>query len=384
VQVGVAVKTRGGAEVEPCIETAIHCNSERATYSGTMRSVQTNERGVMNRSAGVTVVAVFAVIGSTLMLLVGVLTSAAMLLGPHLPTQTPGVSPQFFTVMAIMSLAMYGGMGAWGIATSIGLFRLKNWARISTIVFSVLLILTMGMGGLIAIFMPMPPPAATTGSESAAAGVRLVMGAISATLVAIGVWWVVFLTRANVVRQFTATAIFPTPTGGALPATLPTTSVAQGPKPPLRVTVLAWLVLVGSAFLALCTYFSVPAIFFTKIFMGSAAKLYFGAFAIVALYVGIGLLRLDPMARLVAIGYFLFSFLNAAVFYLAPGADARIRSLMTSSQALFAMPGYTDPYQNLGPRFLVVPGMIGLLIGVGIPLFILLSTRAAFERGNEI
>jgi len=337
----------------------------------------------MKRSAGVTVIAVLSLIGSAFTLLMGILTATVMLAGPRVGAQTPEISPQFFTVMAIVCLLMYGGLGGWGIATSIGLFRLRNWARISIIVFSVLLILTFVMMGLIAMVMPLPPnPAGTHAVESAMQGARIAMGIFAALIVALGAWWTIFFTRPRVARQFGVSAAPPPPPPEAASPTLPNANIAPSPRRPVGVTVIAWLILVGSVFMILGMFLPIPTVFFTKVITGLAAKLYFAVFAVIALYAGIGLLRLDRTARLVGIGYFLFGFLNAAVFYLAPGAEARMKSLMATWQAIFPLPSYGDPYQTLGPRFFILPGLIGLLIGVGIPLYILLTARSAFERGS--
>lgn len=113
----------------------------------------------MNRSVGVTVIAVLALLGSGLALLMGILMLVVMGVAP-VPTQ-PGfpASPAFFRVMLLAASLVYVLPAIWGILTGIGLFQLKNWARISTIVFSVLLTLMGGFSALTALliqFLPVP------------------------------------------------------------------------------------------------------------------------------------------------------------------------------------------------------------------------------------
>ena len=111
-------------------------------------------------------------------------------------------SPQFFKVMMFGAALMYMLPAAWGIATSIGLFRLKEWARISMIVFSVLLILMTAFGGLMALVMPMPPTPNQADVPNVATAVRIVMAVFAGTLMSVGIWWLVFFTRPNVKEQF--------------------------------------------------------------------------------------------------------------------------------------------------------------------------------------
>jgi hypothetical protein len=62
---------------------------------------------------------------------------------------------------------------------------------------------------------------------------------------------------------------------------------------------------------------------------------YLGAAALM-IYVGVGLLRLSPYARLIGIGYFSFAVANAAVFYFAPGGHDRIIKIVDFQRSLFS------------------------------------------------
>jgi hypothetical protein len=269
----------------------------------------------MKRSAGVTVVAVLSLLGSVFTLLMGIIVAFAMAFAPRVSPKEFPASPAFFKMMLFMGILMYVAPAIWGICTSIGLFRLKNWARLSIIVFSVLLILTFGFGGLISLLVPFPSTPDQPIDASVVAGVRIFMGVFSAALVALGIWWVVFFTRARVVSQFVPASPVPDAVQ-ALPFAVGATPRASGR--PLSITILAWFVLVGCMFIPVSLLLHAPAVLFTKLLTGPSAVVYFLAFAAVALYVGIGLLRLKPAARIVGIAYFMFAFVNTTVFYLAP------------------------------------------------------------------
>src|SRR5215472_18074603 len=96
----------------------------------------------MNRSVGVTVIAIVVLIGSALVLGVGALAIIGVVAGSTgpPPNNFPG-SPMFFRTFILMVPLIYILPAIWGIVTGVGLLQLKNWGRISIIVFSVLLLL---------------------------------------------------------------------------------------------------------------------------------------------------------------------------------------------------------------------------------------------------
>lgn len=88
-------------------------------------------------------------------------------------------------------------MGAWGLATAIGLFRAWRWARISMLVFSSLLS-AVGILGLVAyLFMP-------NGDVSGLSLLLLKTFVFSQFLipVVLGVWWLICFTKSDVKAHF--------------------------------------------------------------------------------------------------------------------------------------------------------------------------------------
>ncbi len=163
----------------------------------------------MNRSIGVTFIGVLSLIGSVLMLGMAVMMVAIAVFSPRTDTNIP---PGVFLILMVVCSIFYAMLAAWGISTSIGLFRLKNWARISIIIFSVLLTLMSTISGLMALTIPLPPTAGTPVDPNAMLIFRMVMGIFWAVQMGIGIWWLVFFTRAKVKAQFVPPA---------LPKTLP-------------------------------------------------------------------------------------------------------------------------------------------------------------------
>jgi len=341
----------------------------------------------MKRSIGVTVIAMLSFIGSVLTFAMGVLVLAAMVLAPapH-SNQFPG-SPMFFRIILVFAALIYLLPAVWGMVTSIGLWRLKNWARISIIVFSVLLSATGGFAGLISFVVPFPALPNRGVDPTVLSSIRIAMGAFWLTLLGIGIWWLVFFNRPKVKAQFVKPAS-ETADAYTLQTVQPpqyTTAMPLAPGAvarPLSITILAWLLLAGGLLIPLCLFLRTPAILFTKLLTGRPATAFFLSFAVMQLCIGIGLLRLKPAARTAAITYFVFGAVNTAVFYLAPGGRARGLVLMESQQSMFP---WMRPFQNQ-PQFLFDPtpmfviGAVAGVLGAAIPIYFLITRKLAFEK----
>jgi len=98
-------------------------------------------------------------------------------------------------------------------------------------------------------------------------------------------------------------------------------------------------------------------------------------------FIGIGLLRINPYARLVGIGYFVFAILNSAVFFFAPGGRARLARMIELQHSLF--PGLQGAPPQMDPMpFILVGGVIGFLAAL-VPLYFLIAKKHAFETPVE-
>jgi hypothetical protein len=340
----------------------------------------------MNRSAVVTASAVLSLIGSVLMLLVGVLMAAAMFFAPPPETSEFPVSPVFFKAIFLILSLMFLLPAIWGIISSIGLFLLKNWARISMIVFSVLLILVSGSQLLGALIISLPFGAKyPIDDNSMMVVMRIVMAAFATVHLGIGIWWLAYFTRPKVVQQFKRAPLM-----AAAETSLPMTQqiqVSAAPatlmsvnKRPVSVTVIAWFMLAGCLFMPLNFVLHPPAILATKILTGWPAMLVYLIYIAAALYCGVGLLRLKPAARLATIGYFIVGAVNQTIFYFAPGGGDRIRALMDWQQSMFSwIPAWQDqPFLHFDPTpFLIMGTLFGLIL-LAVPLYFLITRKEAF------
>lgn len=333
----------------------------------------------MKRSAGVTVIALLSMIGSILVLLIGILLIVVMALFPPPPSNNQ-IPASFFKVLMLFGALIYIGPSIWGILTSVGLFRLRKWARISIIVFSILLVLMAVPSGLISFLIPTPEV------KNAAPGFlpvfRIVMAGFWLMLAAIGTWWLIFFTRSGVKAQFEPSAVLPPPQ--AIPGAIPVPVVPalpDKPRLPVSFTVIACLLLLGALFMPIAFFMHTPGIILTRIVTGWPAWVYYIAITLVSLYVGVGLLRLWPSARKVGVVYSILLLINSGVFYLAPGGVGRMKSLIESQSTIVPWMRLTQSQPNLqldmAPA-MIVGGITGLLI-ISAQIYFLITGKEAFE-----
>ena len=339
----------------------------------------------MKRSIGVTIIAVLSLIGSILMVGMGLMMIAVAVFAPKTDANLP---PAFMAAMMGAISIFYFLLAAWGISSSIGLFRLKNWARISTIVFSVLLAL-IGLFSLpMAFILPLIAANGQSVDTTAMFVVRIAMGLFWGVQLGIGIWWLVFLTRAKVKAQFVpATTTLPQ---AQIEYQAPAAQPISTQKPsgrPVSITVIACLLLAGCLFIPVNLIMRTPAIFFTKMVFGWPAALIFLTFAAIQLYVGVGLWRLRPTARLAGLVYFAFAAANSGVFFLAPGAGTRMAALrewQKSFSPFGHLPSLPQPQFNLdfAPFYtvLAVVGGVCGIAGMAMQIYFLITRKAAFKR----
>src|ERR1700678_1432915 len=149
----------------------------------------------MRRPAAVTMTAVAVFIGSGLALLSGALMISACAVLP-VAESTPAFTRGAGLIMSIFML----GLAACGIATGISLLEVREWARISVIVFSGLLLVMAVPGLLMMLVMPLPiPPASaippgdsTIPLEHLMTAVRVGMAIFYGLLALLGGWWLYF------------------------------------------------------------------------------------------------------------------------------------------------------------------------------------------------
>jgi hypothetical protein len=272
----------------------------------------------MKRSAGVTATAVIAFLGSAVLLLIAVLSLLGMASLPDREGQAHLIKLSVWFVVALE----FGG-SVLGIATGAGLLQLRNWARISILIFAGLL-LFMGIPGLLMIpFMPMQQPADVPGNFLLS--LRIFMGAFFGLLGALGVWWVVYFNKKSVRGEFLGTVA-----EGQLPT--------GGPVRPISITIIGWYMIVGAFFTLPFLFLHMPIFILGYLMKGWTASLFMLGCGIFQLVAGTGLLKLKPWSRILAIAYFSFFTFSSVMMVVLPGSQTRFEEAMKAFHETFGVP----------------------------------------------
>jgi hypothetical protein len=270
----------------------------------------------------------------------------------------------------------------WGIVTVVGLFRLRNWARISILVFSVLL-LVMSLFGLLTAALIRIPMQGGTIDPGMRSFVDIVMVAFNLVPLAIAIWWLVFFSRPGVKQQFVT---LPPHAAGDVAtgdyAAVTPIGAPRTPSRPLSITILAWFLLVGSVMILVNLPLRSPAIFFVLLLTGPIAMAYYAVAAALQVSLGIGLLRLNPLSRTLTMAYLAYGALNVAAFNFAPGGRSRVQALLNAQETMFPWMRVARSQAAIAidPA---VPMVVGSAVGLGVFgvwVYFLITRKQAFEK----
>jgi hypothetical protein len=311
----------------------------------------------MKRSAGVTACAVIVFLGCALLLLFSTFGLLGMAAAPVREGQ-----PHFMKYFMGFFLALAFGGAGWGIATGVGLLQLKEWARISILVFSGML-LFMGFPGLLMIpFMPMQQPPDVPANFTLY--MRIFMGAFFGILAGLGAWWIVLFNRKSVRAQFQGTLAEGQQPSGA-------------PGRPVSIAIIGWYMVVSAFFTLPFFFFHMPLFLMGFMLKGWTASLFMLGCGVLQLVAGAGLLKLKPWSRVLAIGYFSFFTLSTVMMVILPGSQSRYEEAMRSVQETFGVP--PNPMQF--PMWFTLAFCLPLF---AVLLWFLVTQKKSFLPANQI
>lgn len=320
----------------------------------------------MKRSGGVTAAAVVALLGSACFGLLCIAKLFGTLLIPrHGPSNQ--ALPEGGLIMALVTNL---GFAAWGLATGIGLIRLKPWSRISTLVIAGLLAIFTGFGAVAFPFVPFPR---VPNARHAFSGVvRTVFELFLVVPFSVSAWWLILFTRKRVLAQFSGPTI-PAVSGAIQAAEAPATFVLGPPRAqqPLLITILAWFFLVSgiSTIPSLFWLFQRPLQnmsfpFFGILLQGKILSVHSLILAVLLLASGIALLKNKVWGFWLAFAIHLFNLLNMGTAIFLPGRIERFQTATASMPTLpSGVPFPTD--------FFVTMMTLGLAGGLAISITVL-------------
>jgi hypothetical protein len=324
----------------------------------------------MKRSVGVTISAVIVLLGCGITLI----SSAFMALGLA-EIASRGDTPQFSKAAGVFLVLFMLALAIWGIATGINLLHLREWARISMLVFSGLLLLISLPGIVMMLLVPFPAPpdvADPALMQRVMAATRVGMVVVYGLLAVVGGWWLYFFNSRPVKDQFRSPGA-PEPISSrawAPPAAAP---ASVSPKRPISITIIAYISLIGACVLPIIQVMHVPMMFLGFVFTGWKASLIVMGFMTVQLLMAYGLLQLEPWGRSLAIYYFNFAIFNSIISVILPGAQSRFEEATALMQGTTGLPA--SPV-----KFPIWSGLIFGLPMIAIQLWFVVTRKQAFER----
>lgn len=322
----------------------------------------------MNRSVGVTISAAVVLLGCGI-----ALVSAAFMVLGFAEMAARGAAPPFGKIAGVFLVLFMLCLAGWGIATGISLLRLREWARISMLVFSGFLLVVSFPGILMMLFVPFPAPPGVSDPEiqNVMAATRIGMVVFYAVLAVLGGVWLYFFNRGAVKDQFRGSEVpGPSPASAWAAAAIAPAS----PKRPISITIIAYLSLIGACVLPLIQVMHVPMMFMGIFYTGWKASLIIMGFMTVQFLMAYGLLKLEPWGRSLAIYYFNFAIFNSIISVILPGAQARFDEAAAMMQGTVGLPAGSPG------KFPIWSGLIFSLPIIAVQLWFVVTRKQAFER----
>jgi len=337
----------------------------------------------VKRPVGVVVAAVLLLFGSLFQLL---MAAVMALSGAFMPmaavaggaSGAPGGAPMpgfmhgFMFAISAVCLAL----AVWGIVTTVGLFRLRRWARYSVLVIGGIIAVIGGFSmltSLIILAIPMTPTAGVDASDASTfAAMKYVIFAVSeimyGIMTGVGVWWLVYFNRKGVRDVFQGGAAVE---GG-------TVETAKS-KRPVAITVLAVLEIFGAGCCVMVALLPFPAIFFGIPLDGWQKAVFLLLFATAQAAMGVGLWRLAEWGRRLGMLLMAFGIAQCVFSMLRPSQFASVTAEFNQKMGLPASP---LPAQAQNIMFVSMFGF-SLLFCFAI-VAVLIYYRSAFEKPVEL
>jgi hypothetical protein len=304
-------------------------------------------------SRSVTAAAVVCIVGSgfTILFLAFAIFSVLIFSSPSTPGMPPGIK-----ALSVSMLVLFVGVAIFGLVTGIGLIRLRNWARLSALIFAAVSALFSAFGVVLILLIALPAqPGAPAATMSA---VRGFLAAFYALPLLIAIWWLILFNRAGVKAQFAGTAL---PADSQVPR-----------KPALPLTILAWLFIVSTVLSAPLLLWSshMPAFVFGHAIHGVAGKLIVALNSLLLAATGIGILQRKAWSYPLLIGSQLFWLASGIVTLLTPNHRAVMAAATAEMVGAMHLPqSASQPDYLRNGEFGIVFGIVYVAAVLGIALY---------------
>jgi hypothetical protein len=300
----------------------------------------------MSRPVGVTASAVVAILGSIVTLVFAAGAVASLFL------KTPQPQPPNSASFVVMGALMFVAFACAGFWTSVGLFRLRPWARTAILVFAGFLAVGSIFTLLITMAAPMPPDMSAASQHS----VRIGMATVFGIPLVVAIWWLIQFNTQSTKAAFASSIAGP------------------ASARPLSITIIGVVCIFGGVSCLFAILARVPAFLFGVSFSGWSAGVIYAVFAAVSLFIGKGLLDLREEARILAIGWFGFWLVHGSLVTLVPPLRQRMLELQRAMAQNQKTPTPFDPGMLTNVSF----ALTVVMVAAGI--WFLIRSRAAFGQ----
>ena len=308
-------------------------------------------------SAAVIIAGIVAILGSLFMMLCLGLGLMGLYLTPATKARpdVPPIPPFAITAATILFVVMFF-VAAFGILTGIGLFQLKNWARISALVWAGITVFFSSITLVAILVIPFGSLPNAQGAGVNVAGVKAVLAIFYGVPIVIGVWWLILFNQKNTKALFagtTAVSVLSEPTA-------PTE-----PRCPLPLAILAGFMLFSVIGMFLVPFMHVPV---TMILFGQRLRGEFGAFVFAAITVlnlaaALGLLKLKRWGYWLTFSMYGFAAISGTVTALRGNYAQNMREIFSEMK----MPETSGPVlELLNNRFFALGSLVPILVILGL------------------
>ena len=322
------------------------------------------------RSAAVMASGVIAILGS-LVTAIGILIGMmGLLLSSRYPNPMDSMPGLRATTAAIMGI--FFAVTIWGAFSGVGLIRLRNWARVSVLVWSGIAAPICVLAILFVAFLPMPPSPNPTVMRTM---IHVFTVLFYGGPLAIAVWWLILFTRPKVVAQFkpVAMAAGPGDPFGAIPMTMAVDGSAApvayavppplpGPSIPLPIIVLSCFFLLSSLSVFFIFFTHMPAMVFGHAYTGLTGSVIYGSWCLLYAIAGVGMLRRVSWTYTLAIALQILGIVSGIITLLSPNFDNVMRRAISTT----GLPAGSELYQMPSMAHLRGFSFIGLLFPLAI------------------
>jgi len=266
-------------------------------------------------SSAVVAAGIVGILFSLFTILIAVASIAGMSM---MPSSNSAAIPHFAKTLAVAMMGLFGGLAIFGIFTSVGVLRLKKWARVSMLVWGGVMAAFCGVILVFTAFVPLPEM-----SADASVGLpfpRVLISVMYGIPFVIGFWWLFLFNQRAVKEQFLAVA----PGDGQILA------VPQ-PRCPLPLAILAGFSIFSAGFSLFLpfTNFPVNIILFGYRFHGAVGVALFYLSAGLLLVGATGMLRLRRWSYPLVLGQYFFWMASGTITLVSPSYDRNLQEIIS-------------------------------------------------------